>query len=518
MENQAKNKSRGNNMAQKDGAEVFNVDRPFDGNTLKKVVKDAGYHETALAETLGLSCVHESQDFELIYRRVRDENPYNILVQLFWLGRDVSEPAIRRNLPGLDIEQLEGIGLLVRQNGSIRSIVKLGPYHDLLMACDFEPGIHGDLSADHVLGVSAASLSLANVTIRRKVKTALDLGTGAGIQAFLAAGHADRVIGTDTNPRALNFAKFNARLNEIDNIEWLQGSLYEPVAEQKFDLIVSNPPFVISPESRFIFRDTNLPGDSLSEQVVCGVSERLTEGGFACILFNWHHKDQEDWDSRPQNWASNTGCDGWLICFKSTDPLTYAADWLQTSVGQNSPDYGRYLDEWMAYYEQMGIRQISAGAMVMRRRSGQANWFRSHILDKGRCMGSSGDQIERIFAAEDFLEALEDDRQLLEQSLLFDEHHLLRHELRAEDGRWAVRSEHLYASEGIPFAGNVDMYVANLLAGCNGRRTLRELLEKVADRAKTDPEKITPTCLTVVQNLMRSGFLSPTYNPGESSP
>jgi pyrroloquinoline quinone (PQQ) biosynthesis protein C len=361
-------------------------------------------------------------------------------------------------------------------------------------------------------------LSLANVTIRRKVKTALDLGTGAGIQAFLAASHAEHVIGTDTSPRALNFAKFNAKLNEIDNVEWLQGSLYEPVAEQKFELIVSNPPFVISPESRFIFRDTNLPGDSLSEQVVCGVAERLTEGGFGCILFNWHHKDEKDWDCRPQSWASNIGCDGWLICFKSMNPLTYAADWLQTSVGQNSPDYGRYLDEWMAYYEQMGIKRISAGAMVMRRRIGQTNWFRSHVLDKGRSMGSSGSQIERIFAAEDFLEALEDDRQLLEQCLLFDQHHLLRHELRAEDGRWAVHSEHLYASEGVPFAGNVDMYVANLLAGCNGKRTLRELLEKVADRAKTDPEKIAPTCLTVVQNLMRSGFLTPTCGQDKPRP
>ena len=505
-------------MSQTDGAAVFNVNRPFDGKTLKKVVKDAGYNETALAETLGLSCVHESQDFELIYRRVRADSPYNILVQLFWLGRQVPEPVIRKNLQGLDIEQLEGIGLLIRQDGAIRSIVKLGPYHDLLMASDFEPGIHGELSADHVLGVSAASLSLANVTIRRKVKTALDLGTGAGIQAFLAARHTDRVIGTDTNPRALNFAKFNVKLNEIDNIEWRQGSLYEPVVEQKFELIVSNPPFVISPESRFIFRDTNLPGDALSEQVVCGVGEKLTEGGFGCILFNWHHKDEADWDSRPQSWASNTGCDGWLICFKSTDPLTYAADWLQTSVGQNSPDYGRYLDEWMAYYEQMGIRQISAGAMVMRRRSGQANWFRSHMLDKGRCMGSSGGQIERIFAAEDLLEALDDDRLLLEQRLLFDRHHLLRHELRAEDGRWAVRSEHLYASEGVPFAGNVDMYVANLLAGCNGQRTLRELLDEVAGRAKTEPEKIIPTCLNVVQNLMRSGFLSPTSGLDKSSP
>jgi len=478
-------------MAQKNGETVFHPDRPFDGSTLKKVVEDAGYCETALAETLGISCVHERQDVEVIYRRVRTDSPYNILVRLFWLGRSVSESVLRKKLPGLDVEQLEGTGLLVRRDGMIRSRAKLGPYHELLMASDFEPGIHSDLPADHVLGVSAASMTLANLTVRRKVKTALDLGTGAGIQAFLAADHADHVTGTDTNPRALDFARFNARLNEIDGIKWLQGSLYEPVAEQKFELIVSNPPFVISPESRFIFRDTNLPGDAISEQVLHGAGERLTEGGFACILFNWYH-DETDWDSRPRSWVSDTGCDGLLICFKTTDPLTYAADWLRTSVGQSSPDYGRYLDEWMAYYEQMDIRQISAGTMIMRRQSRHANWFRTHTIDKGRCTGSSGGQIERIFAAEDLLQALDGDHQLLEQRLL-------------------------HASEGIPFAGNIDMYISNLLAGCDGQRTLGELVTMVADSMQSDPETVTPACLAVVRKLMQSGFFRLVGSPGKST-
>jgi methylase of polypeptide subunit release factors len=485
---------------------VFHLDRPFDGKTLKKVFKDAGYTETALAETLGISCIHERQDVEVIYRRVKTDNPYNILFRLFWLGRSVCEKVIRKYLPGFNIEELKGTGLLVRQDGMIRSKAKLGPYHELLMASDFEPGIHSELSEEHVLGISAASMTLANVTIRRKAKTALDLGTGAGIQAFLAANHADHVIGTDTNSRALNFARFNAKLNEISHIEWLKGSLYEPVTDEKFELIVSNPPFVISPESRFIFRDTNLPGDAISEEVLLGAGERLDEGGFACILFNWYH-DETDWDSRPRSWISKTGCDGWLVCFKTTDTLSYAADWLQTSVGQNSPDYGRFLDEWMEYYEQMGIKRISAGAMIMRRRSQQSNWFRSHILDKGRSMGSSGDQIERIFTAEDLLQAL-DDRQLLERRFLFDEHHRLEHQLTARDGRWVVNGEHLFATQGIPFAGNVDMYIANLLAGCDGRQTLRELVEVAASHMQTEPETIIPACLKAFRRLIQSGFLS----------
>ena len=505
-------------MAQTHGSTLFYLDRPLDGKMFKKVMADAGYSQTALADTLGISCVHERQDVEVVYRRVKTDNPYNILVRLFWLGRAVSESVIREKLPGLDVEQLEGVGLLHCRDGEVQANAKLAPYHDLLLVSDFGPEIHRELPADHVLGVGAASLTLGSLTVRRKVKTALDIGTGAGIQAFLVDRHADHVIGTDTNLRALNFARFNAVLNGIDNIEWREGNLYEPVADQKFDLIVSNPPYVISPESRFVFRDTNLPGDAVSEKVVRGAGEKLTEGGFACILFNWHHKDETDWDSRPRSWVSNTGCDGWLICFKTTEPLTYAADWLRTSVGQNSPEYGRNLDEWMAYYEQMGIGQISAGGIIMRRRSQQANWFRAHAIDKGRYIGSCGDQIERIFAAEDLLAAFDDDRQLLEQRFLFDEHHRLEHQLAVQDGRWAVNSEHLYTSEGIPFAGNMDMYIANLLAGCDGRRTLRELIEAVADRMQTKPETVGLACLAAFRKLMQAGFLSSVGGPAKSPP
>ena len=497
---------------------LFCLDRPLDGEMFKKVLADAGYSQTALAKTLGISCAHERQDPEVVYRRVKADNPYNILVRLFWLGRAVSESVLHKVLPNFDVGALAAVGLLACRDGMVRPNAKLMPYHDLLLASDFGPEVHREMSPNHVLGVGAASLTLAGLTVHRKVKTALDLGSGAGIQAFLAARHADSVIGTDTNPRALNFARFNAGLNGIDCVEWRQGSLYEPVAEQQFDLIVSNPPYVISPESRFIFRDTNLPGDAVSEQVIRGAGGKLHEGAFACILFNWHHHDETDWDSRPRRWVSNTGCDGWLICFKSAEPLVYAADWLRTSVGQSSPDYGRYLDEWMTYYEQMGIGRISAGAMIMRRRSRQTNWFRAHTIDKGRSTGSCGEQIERIFAAEDLLQSLGDDHQLLGHSLLFDEHHRLEHELTLEDGRWVVHGEHLYASEGIPFAGNVDMYIANLLAGCDGRRTLRELIVAVASRMQAEPEELMPACLATVRKLLQAGFLSSVHSPGKSTP
>ena len=89
---------------------------------------------------------------------------------------------------------------------------------------------------------------LASLTPRRRVERALDIGTGNGAHALLAAAHADHVIATDVNARALAFTQISAALNGIDNVETRLGSLFEPVAGETFDLITCNAPYVISPE------------------------------------------------------------------------------------------------------------------------------------------------------------------------------------------------------------------------------------------------------------------------------
>src|SRR3989344_3553956 len=71
----------------------------------------------------------------------------------------------------------------------------------------------------------------------------LDLCTGSGILALFAAEKTEKVYAVDINKRALEFAKVNADLNGISNIEFLEGDLFEPVKEMKFKLIFANPPF-----------------------------------------------------------------------------------------------------------------------------------------------------------------------------------------------------------------------------------------------------------------------------------
>jgi methylase of polypeptide subunit release factors len=123
--------------------------------------------------------------------------------------------------------------------------------------------------------------------VRRPVRSALDVGTGCGVQALLAARHAARVVGVDLNPRALVLGELGARLNRVANVTWRAGSLFEPVRAERFDLIVANPPFVISPEEGSLYRDSPAPADEISQRVVSEAGHLLEEGGFAHILCNW---------------------------------------------------------------------------------------------------------------------------------------------------------------------------------------------------------------------------------------
>ena len=76
----------------------------------------------------------------------------------------------------------------------------------------------------------------------------LELGTGCGLLAILAAKAGGKVVATDVNPAALRCAKNNARSHGInERIKFRYGNLFEPVDSERFDLIIFNPPYLPVP-------------------------------------------------------------------------------------------------------------------------------------------------------------------------------------------------------------------------------------------------------------------------------
>src|SRR5581483_1890218 len=156
-----------------------------------------------------------------------------------------------KSLPGL-IDKLAVEGILSQSVGQVAARMDVRPYAtddtQLWVLSDLTPGLDGSpnkVGSNHVLGISPASTSLAQQTIREPFGRALDLGTGCGVQALHLARHCEEVVATDVNSRALWMTRFNAALNGV-RVDVRDGSFFEPISDERFDLITTNPPFVIS--------------------------------------------------------------------------------------------------------------------------------------------------------------------------------------------------------------------------------------------------------------------------------
>nr|WP_231708720.1 methyltransferase [Arthrobacter sp. zg-Y20] len=325
-------------------------------------------------------------------------------VLLWLLGETVERAQLDAAMPRTGTEGLLELGLIERGLifGTFRAAVDLRPYGaddggtptegnpdaDLWVASDL--GSHqrpGVLRRDHVLGIGQASLSLAQLTVRNPVGRALDLGTGCGIQAFHLLRHADHVTATDVSERALGFARFNLMLNAAqldidpdqpeDRFTLRLGSLLEPVAGEKFDLVVSNPPFVITPrtgagseDDRFTYRDGGLAGDGIVSALVSGLEQVLRPGGTAQMLGNWEIPagEEENWYARIEQWLPE-GTDAWVIQRETLTPAEYAEMWLRDAAqGRDREQYTAAYAGYLADFASRGVGSVGFGSLWLRRR------------------------------------------------------------------------------------------------------------------------------------------------------
>jgi methylase of polypeptide subunit release factors len=465
------------------------------------------YTAEKIGEALGTEgeVLSRAADIPVQLRRLEHSGAFGALVRLFILDLDVPEDQLAAAVAPLTTEDLTRLRVVERHDGAVRPLVRIVPHDELLIASDVRLRAGQTAPADHVPGVHRPSVTLAHLTVRRKVRTFLDLATGCGVEGLLAAAHAERVIATDVSPRAVNFAAFNAQLNDVANIEFRVGSWFEPVGEERFALIACNPPYVISPASEYIYRDSGLKGDSVSEQVVRSIPPHLEEGGFATLAISWIVDPDSDASGPVRRWLADSGCDAWLLHYRTDEPLATAAGWNQTESGDPAR-YAALIDGWMSYYRDLGIRGIAYGSLVLRRRAG-ANWFRMDPLPPGRLRPAS-DHILRIFAAHDLLADAVDNEVLLRERLRVTPKAAVEQRVRFPDGAPRVEEMTLTLDEGVGFQAGVDPQVLLLLTQLDGKRTLREALAEAAKRdGVLDVDRYTRAGLPVARRMFELGFL-----------
>lgn len=447
-------------------------------------------------------------DVPIVVRLLPQRDRLADLLRLFLLRLDVPGAAAADALAPLPVERAERLGMVTRTGDTVRGNVRILPAGELLFACDRELESDPRLPADHVMGVSSSSIFLASLTVRANIRDVLDIGCGSGIQSVLAAHHAKRVVACDINRRALAFTAFNAALNGIVNVECREGSFFEPAKGESFDLVVSNPPFVISPASALVFRDSGMRGDDVSRMVVREAAAHLRPGGLGFVLASWGVPEGAEWQGPLTEWVRETGCDAWFLHQARGTPLGYAATWNEPLQQLGSGAYERALDEWVAYYRELGYATIGYGAVILRKRAAKAHWLRADDIHGQREPASSA-QIAQLIAAEDYL-AAHDDAGLLGARLTVEPAHRLDQTLRARDGAFAVETATLRLEEGLRFQMDVDAYTAELLTNLDGRRTLAEAAAETAARFASDQlgvAELLAEAPVVARRLIRLGLV-----------
>jgi methylase of polypeptide subunit release factors len=471
------------------------------GATLRR----AGYSEDAIHGLLGEDAYSsEREDIPAEERRLPD-TPLGTLVRLLFLqlpvlAQDAEAALGREGVEALDTTGLAEVGDRVVPRARILPIGKV------FLASD---GFSRDAEdpADYVATYTPTARVLDSLTPRPRVDRALDVGTGSGIHALLAAQHARQVIATDVNPRAVAYTELNAALNGLTNIECRQGSLFEPVEGETFDLITCNAPYVVSPERRWVYRDSEFSEDEVSERVLRAAAGHLTEGGYAAMLVSWLALDEDAPDARVIEWAAASGCDSWILPTMNSDPLTHAAEWNSHLAGQA---LGEALDEWTQYFDSLGVELISEGAVILRKKGpGGEPTARVDELDEEE-LDDAGDQILRAFEARAKLAELGGDRELLEARIGVVSSLRLDRELEPAGGRAVDVDGSVELMEGTKHAVEASADVQEVIASLDSRMRLSEVIDTTAGRlGLLDDEVATlrEETLDVVRELLELGAL-----------
>ncbi|MET9733529.1 methyltransferase [Streptomyces sp. NPDC006458] len=493
------------------------ADRPDVAVRLRAALLAADFTADGLLELLGAPAYAALARSETVpaLRATRGDTPLEVLTRLFLLQEPAPRARVADVLPVA--ECLDSGWLLPAGGDEVAATVDVRPYggpdgEDWFIVSDLgcAVGGAGGIGSRHegvVLGVGGASTTLAGITVRTPVASALDLGTGSGIQALHAAQHATRVTATDLNPRALHITGLTLALSGAPAADLREGSLFEPLPDDDtYDLIVSNPPFVISPGARLTYRDGGMSGDDLCRSLVQGAGERLNVGGFAQFLANWQHVEGEDWQDRIRSWVPR-GCDAWIVQREVQDITQYAELWLR-DAGDHRGDQAEYqtrYDAWLDEFEARKVKAVGFGWITLRRTDAVEpsltveEW--PHPVEQ-----PLGDTVRAHFERLDYLRGRDD------AALLEDRFRLAAEVVQEQVGLpGAEDPEHvvLRQNRGMRRATKVDTVGAGFAGVCDGSLSAGRILDAIAQLIGEDPVRLRDRTPAQIRVLVEQGFLEP---------
>lgn len=485
---------------------------------LRQSMVDAGYDADGVLRLLGpaaQAALERGEGVPALRRTAQasaDDARLATLVRLFFLQVAVAEDAAAAALP-LDV--VVPAGILAVADGAARALVDIRPYGaddgpdggwyitgDLDTRLDIARVGGAEVRQDHVLGVGGASATLAQLVPRTPVRRALDLGTGGGVQVLHLSRHADAVVATDVLPRALAFARLTAELNGIE-VDLREGNLLEPVAGETFDLVVSNPPFVIGAPDVHTYRDAGLPLDTLGARLLAEIPPLLAPGGVFVMIGDWVRVAGEPRSERIRSWLPGNGFDSLVVVRDEEDPAAYVSTWLRDAGEHTAPDALERYERWLAGLEDAGVEAVEFGWVVVRRHDREGHLH--EVLDWPHPVEQPVGPwlVERLDAAVR-LDSADDDMLLAVGFAVRDD---VVQEQHGQPGDEDPETVVLRQQRGLRQARTVSSQTAGVVGACDGTIPLGLLIDAVAQVLGADPAVLRPQILGEVRELALDGFV-----------
>ena len=379
----------------------------------------------------------------------------------------------------------------------------------------------GPAAPDHVMGVGGATRSLIAQLPPGATERALDLGTGCGIVALHLALRGP-VVATDLSARAIELARANAALNGVSGIDFRVGDLFAPVAGERFSLVASNPPFVVTPrgggEPAYVYRDGGLVGDALVARVIREGAAFLARGGTLLCLANWECPWGVDGLERVRGWileaasslaAGSLGAGSlgaWIMERDRVSPVRYAETWARDGGARpGDAEFERLVEAWLADFAARNIVAIGLGAIRIRRLEAP-----QPIVHAERAAGAfdpaPGAALERAFAAGLAAAGMSDAEALAARWILDP---AVVEEREHTPGEESPRAISLVTGSGIARRVTADTLLAAAVGACDGELSLGQIADALATILEVDADAASEALVAGVRELAWLGMIAP---------
>lgn len=437
----------------------------------------------------------------LVHQWLRaSREPAAIWARLFAYRDHVAEAEALGVLGDTGLAALVHAGALDHTDAGLVSRLRLMPFAGLIVASD-------EVAArfDPVMGPGATTLELWRAVAVNEGSSVLDVGSGAGSLALAAArGGAGSVVGTDIDPRAADFGRFNARLNGLSNATFLVGDRLEPVAGQRFDLVVAQPPFVPRPPS--VMATTYLHGgdrgDELAWSIIEALPDALAEGGRAVVLFDAAPAGGQHPVAILRQRLAGEGLQITAVVAPGLSADAQAVGYASTAHGELDDAYAEAAAAYRAHLSSLGIEAMRHVLLEIRRTgTGRPSFVAGVDTPRSSVYGSQ--ELEALRVAIELASSAQVSKLRVQASphaWLGQEQHLtkgtVRHRLRFDGGRTTDRD----LSEAA--AALLEMFADEV--------EVAEVVGRYAELCGATPSDVEGPVLQFVRESLVNGLLVPT--------